>query len=223
MFVILKKDGFYYKENGKQLPIKFNTDFFVFWEERIEIEGEVTLERLCDILRKDEQALQLISYLTRSNLKEYFKELKKDGEKNKIEYIEISKHFEKNKYEENGNSEVSVVLHCSGIENSEGIAIEFCNWSSLKHLPIKISNEGIFMEDYNYKSREKINTWFTVSQFFNCLFGELCFFDLPETREEKFKDLKETIERIDNGEEELIPWEEVKKSLEQKREKVSKK
>ena len=53
----------------------------------------------------------------------------------------------------------------------------------------------------------------TLLQLIHALFWELSFFGTPKKRDATREELRQRVERIDRGEERLIPWEEVPQEL----------
>jgi len=78
-----------------------------------------------------------------------------------------------------------------------------------------LSDEERGKESY-YPIMTETHKSFTLFEILYGLFWEFSFHGGPENREEKLEELKETMRRIDSGEEKLIPWEDVKNNLKQR-------
>lgn len=109
-------------------------------------------------------------------------------------------------------------------ERGNSYAIEFTPWNKLMHLPIRLlnpstlstttykkldkpKNTGFFDKEGNLKGKgwtrdtefvgceiKKVEVNYTLGDFFNGLFNELCFFSTPSRRQEKEYELKERVE-----------------------------
>jgi hypothetical protein len=80
-----------------------------------------------------------------------------------------------------------------------GYAIEFTPLYRIKHLPIKLNKEFIIKEeDYNYSKdvKDAVNgeCHFTVYDVMGAILSELTFAGLPEDRDEKWKDITESVD-----------------------------
>jgi len=202
--ILLKKDGFY--KNNINLP--FDMDFFYCWNESIKIGENVNLVDIVNIIRSNVNAFRMLEKLTQSNILSHIQELSDVEPDNRYEYIIIGNFIDV-------CESVNQINYCSGYSNDEEskgeCAIDFENWNNLKHLPIKISNETVIsIYDGDDTKKFKGSCYFTVGDFFSCLFGEICLFSSPEQREKKIDGLKKTIEGIENGTIKTYPWKEIK-------------
>lgn len=190
--IILKKDGFYKNSN----IVNFDFNFFINWESLIEIE-EVNLNNIINIITEDSKAFKMLERLTSSNIYSYLKEIKKDIDNCKHEYILIEKNYIL------VNKDLDCTNSCSGYINGEACALEFEKWNNIKNLPIKINYFGKFS---NGTKDIEINSIFSVSDFFNALFGEICFFKTPNVRDDELNNLKNIIKGIEDGTVKTHPW-----------------
>jgi len=203
--ILLKKDGFY--KNGIELP--FDMDFFYCWNDSINIDDNVNLIDIVNIIRSNVNAFRMLEKLTQSNILSHIQELSDVEPDNRYEYIIMGSFIDVCEF-------INQINYCSGYSNDEEskgeCAIDFENWNNLKYLPIKISNETIIsIYDGDETKKFKGDCYFTVGDFFSCLFGEICLFDSPEQREKKIDGLKKTIEGIENGTIKTYPWKEIKR------------
>ncbi len=88
--------------------------------------------------------------------------------------------------------------------------VDFSPASTLLDYPLKLNDEIRVIDGaiQTYKGAQ-----FTLGQILYGIIWELSFFGGPKEQREAMQSLEETMRRIDNGEEELIPWEDVKKML----------
>lgn len=221
--VILKKDGFY---SGKEkLPWDF--DILNYWNKPIEMVEDITLEDLANFISQDDTCVLLLELLTNSSITPFLEEIKTDCEpSDTLSCIEISKFWEYRSYKK-GTPEFYEALDCVGVykeprtssnfpEHTDYVcALDFTPWNMLKHLPIRLSNEGEIISHNPYK-KEKVKVYFTVRDFFQALFDELCFHGDPEYRDGRIEDMKNRIKEVEEGKVNTIPWEEVKKKIEDK-------
>ena len=99
------------------------------------------------------------------------------------------------------------------VTNEENYALDFEKWNNIKNLPIKLNHVGkinIFRDDIE---KIEIESIFTVSDFFNALFGEICFFGTPEERKNQLNKLEDTIDGIENGTIKTYPWKDIKDKI----------
>lgn len=107
----------------------------------------------------------------------------------------------------------------NGCPKEDSYAVEMTPVCELAHLSIRLDPEVKMCEPYTNNGEILSRTGFTLTMhptlytFITSIFWELTFFGTPEFRDDQLDDMKETIKRIESGEEKMIPWEEVKKGL----------
>ena len=62
---------------------------------------------------------------------------------------------------------------------------------------------------------------FTLLELYKGMFWEMAFMGTPERRDQQLEELKKTIEGIESGEVETIPWEEVKAKFKKKKDSLN--
>lgn len=101
----------------------------------------------------------------------------------------------------------------------QSYAIEFTPVNELRHLPIKI-DFGVTIEDYRGEKLEYQEAFMRPSisliTLLYAIFWELSFCGAPDDRDEKKKEINQSIEDIKSGKSKFIPLEEVKKNIEEK-------
>lgn len=92
-------------------------------------------------------------------------------------------------------------------------ALEMTPLYELRHLPLRIDPVMVIActDDPEKEPLEIPAPGVTLLQLIHALFWEFSFFGTPAERETKRAELKEQVRRINAGEEELIPWEDVRK------------
>lgn len=217
----LTKDGF---ANGNK-KVDFDVGFFQYWRSTLEIEGTVTLADLIKIISTDE--LVFLEMLTQCSISEFIREMDDSTEEDyELASIEVGKYYEANEYDD--FSSINEVVRCSGRYKEPRVsehdpnhvdelcAIEFCHWNALKNLPLTLDLSATLTIDMDYKKAKTYEASITVSDFFNGLFDEICFFGSPSRRDDEVEELQRRMKEIEDGTAELIPWEEVKDRLKDK-------
>ena len=213
--VILKKDGFYFCDQGKVMS---SEQFLTGWHKLISIEGEVTLVDLIDHL-EELSVISVVELLLDCNIKTFFKELRQESkEESSIVKIQVSKHFEL-------SEEMLDSTFCSGIlkvpfveENTnityDSQGLEFTAWNEIKNVVLEISKEGKFYEGVDVPQSEKeVYAPMRLGEFLYGLFDELSFFGDPSHRDSQLSSLNKTIKDIKSGACKMILWEDVDKEL----------
>jgi hypothetical protein len=95
-------------------------------------------------------------------------------------------------------------------------ALEMTPLCELRHLPLRIDPTMVITctTETGKEPLEIPAPGVTLLQLLHALFWEFSFFGTPKERDAQRAALKEQVRRIDAGEEELIPWEDVWKELE---------
>lgn len=96
-----------------------------------------------------------------------------------------------------------------------GIAVEFSPLPSLLDLPLRYESALVFRDEHG---REEFRTeiGITLIEFLKAVFWELTYLGTPEERDAMRAELDEQRRRLDAGEEETIPTEEVLRELEER-------
>jgi hypothetical protein len=96
-------------------------------------------------------------------------------------------------------------------------AIEMTPLCQLRHLPLRLDSVMTIRpglaQDTPHGPLEIPAPGVTVLQLLYYVFWELSFFGTPEDRDAKHEELRESVRRIDAGEEELIPFEDIVRNL----------
>jgi hypothetical protein len=204
--VLLDKNDFWVWscKREKYVKMKLNITFLRHWRSSFELVGEVKLEDLFCIMRNMSPDLRLaISLVTgtgrsfSNNLEEWQTTKNPDlSEMKDVSAIVLSKLIEINNYGKIKKPSVSVSLGCNGENPNSKIpwGLEFTRWSELAQLPIRIVDH-VELEETKWKkckkvfyertiNREidkvkirKLYDSFSLSDFFCCLFDDLCFCD----------------------------------------------
>lgn len=124
-------------------------------------------------------------------------------------------------------------------DRGRAYALEFTHWSKLMNLPIRLLNPsslstttykkldkpkktGFFDKDGNIRGEgwtrdteyvgtetKEMEVTYTLGDFFNGLFNELCFFWTPDKREEKEAEIKDRVEDCKNPDAEFYELKEI--------------
>ncbi len=226
---LIKTDWIYDPEldQGQYIDKDVTENGFNYMQEYCEIDGDVTLK---DVFLLLNNKLELYDLLLRNWTKEIVKEGLSDvpsKEETEIEYIELYRQLEYQKFEENGPFKLIGThrpdLHGIGFELTEDrdghkkgsrvtYSLSFQKTTDLINLPVKLKYDmPIYKSDYFKELMDShvITFDYVPYTLFDILYGivwELSFFGPPSQRDEK-------------GEEILGIFDEFKKSLD-KQEKV---
>ena len=98
-------------------------------------------------------------------------------------------------------------------------AIELTPLYALRHLPLRIDPVMTVRPSLTRESRHTPLDIpapdVTLLQLIHALFWELSFFGIPEERDATRDELRQQVKRIEAGEERLIPFEDIRKELDE--------
>lgn len=235
----LTKKGFYGKvydfesRSSREGLINMDFDFLSFWNVVLTIDEDVLFEDVINILKEaqEKDTLVVIEMITQSSVEPFLKETDNKAEANSdLSHLEISKHYEIKDYRDQKVSEWTESVRCSGVYKEPKkcsetghvdtcCSVGFTSWAELMKLPIKLAPTAEIQKwhkDPKITTEYTVETFYTMGDFFLGLFDELCFDGSPAGREERKEELMETLRGIEDGTVELIPWDDVKESLEEK-------
>jgi hypothetical protein len=158
-------------------------------------------------------------------LKDLIEEGKKpvvDDDDTKIEYLEVCRAAEINRYSNQDELTEYATIH--GIGDGGPWALGFSPTNSLTAYELRLNEEVSIYDWRSWKpGRESsskgppvlatVRKPFTLLEILYGVFWELSFHGAPADRDARMESLNDTIKRIDSGEEKLIPWEDVKREL----------
>lgn len=185
-------------------------DIINFLSENVELGESVTFKRLFNIVSFNVEKFNDIFYsaLGGYNLEPFLQEIENNPTQTiESEYLEI--HWFCEKYEDEFSLYPS--LHGVSSKSSEVYAIDFVSLNNLKNYNIRI-NPRVEIVDYNKiqntkndveeESDSKLDLgdkYFTVFDLFSAIFHEISFYGGPQDKKEKFKELEESIEKVENN------------------------
>ena len=234
-YVVVKPTGFYQenwiydeeKEEGSyvQQPLDGRVlEFLQCWNVPVKLEP-MTLNDFLALVHpsKNKMLLRVIEALTNCSILPFFQELQEEapsGNKDvALEKIQIQKFFQVEDYSRyNGKREGDHFVTASAIGPADSYendhyCIEFDHWALLKNLPLVIKNDTFLSlnETDDIRDIRNIDCYMeiTLGEFITALFGELCFFPDPTSRDEQFTTIKKRIEEVDNGTATLVEWKDV--------------
>jgi hypothetical protein len=215
------------------------TDFM----EEVELAEDFTLGDLCQVVRGfNEMDIEMFSALLQCPLELFIEECLQpcpDDDKSDLHYIRLSWSCEYDRLTETRwPPSTSLWLHIDGIGDTwedckpggrfheEGkdyaccnqYAIEMTPLHQLGHLPLRIDPVMTVRPSLTHgtphEPLEIPAPGVTLLQLIYHVFWELSFFGTPEKRDTKHKELRELIQRIEAGEEKLIPFGDVWREFE---------
>ncbi len=97
-----------------------------------------------------------------------------------------------------------------------------CNLYSYSHLPIRINNELEIWrwdktDDHRPTAMDKMVHNITLGEFIHAILWEVSFYGTPTRRKEFFEEMSKQVEDVQSGKAKLIPWDEIKKEFEDKK------
>jgi len=128
------------------------------------------------------------------------------------DYVEDSKDF-------SGHERLWFSPSLHGLDDKnpeEKYSVGFTPVNEIIDTPLKLNDK---FEAVNWIGSGKGNAFstlksWTLGDFLYGIFFELSFFGVPEERDAKMREIEKSYEEVKSGEAKLIPWEEVKKNLE---------
>jgi hypothetical protein len=207
MIVDLRKTGFYL--DGEKI-----TFISPYLQYNLNIEENVTLEDIFDALYNLEDIEISFNPWTRGHeFEPFYNELKSVPKK---ENDIISLHFgwvaEVTEWENDDcemENEMYEYVNMSGISDDGNFyGLDFTPLSELKDCTISLDSKWKLVKNYTetiFETKKEFN----LGDIIGTLLYEISFHGYPENREETSESLKETMDRIENGEEETISWENV--------------
>jgi len=209
---------------------------FYCWEP-VSIEGDVSLGRIFSLIEANKRKWEL---LLRENLEPFLEEAQKPTTENKADdmvFLEIYWSAETTIYKGKGEFYLWPCLQGVGYASEDdkyGIhkkgekvpyAIEFVPVNNLVRYPIKLDENVQVLttdldafeasRDTSCKETELGNKPFTLLELFKGIFWEIAFLGSPENRDQEIGIIRETMEDIKNGDIETIPWENIKKKIDE--------
>jgi hypothetical protein len=188
-------------------------DIINFLSENVELGESVTFKRLFSIVSFNVEKFNDIFYsaLGGYNLEPFLQEIENNPTQAiESEYLEI--HWFCEKYENEFSLYPS--LHGVSSKSSDVYAIDFVSLNNLKNYNIRI-NPKVEIIDYNkINSVESGSTeteelteskldlgdkYFTLFDLFFAIFHEISFYGGPQDKKEKFQELEDSIEKVENN------------------------
>jgi len=203
----IKKDGFYDIDGVRVEELSY------YMKSETTIEEGVTLENLFDSLFKYKGIDVLFKGWTLGvDIYQYHDEMIKGDADTELSYLEVNKSSQIWEFE--GIKEIDDHNNFTARKEGEdiGYALDFTPIYSIKELEVRLDNTyKVYDEDYN----EVINVQrqFTFDEVIGTILFDITFHGDIDHRDSVANSLKETAERIDNGEEEFFTMEEVTAKL----------
>jgi hypothetical protein len=234
MLIRLFKDGSFEDYEGRKWDVSHLGRYLY---ERIDFAERITLGDLLRIVDKMPEK-ELLQDMANCPLDDFIKELDKPMDGRRLEglsfnYLEIGWSAEEWDGDYNDfidfcgiDESVSQEKHGSYDAKSERHlarrwALEFTPVNLIAHLEIKLNKEfKIYKFDTEKPSDPDKVAYQAIARDFkliDVLYGilyEISFVGGPEDRDEKWSDLTETMKEIENGTAKTVPWEDVKKKIE---------
>jgi len=215
MIVDLRKTGFY-------LDDELLDDISPYLQYELDIESNVTLEDIFDILNTLENLDITFNPWTRGHkLEPFYNELKSDPDPIEEDSLElndiVSLNFgwvaELTEWENDDcekESDMTEYVNMSGIsESGDFYGLDFTPLNRLKNCIIDLDTKWKLVKNYTETILET-RKMFTLGDIIGTILYEVSFHGYPENRSVISKSLKEVVDRVDSGEEKMIPWENVK-------------
>lgn len=213
MIVNVKQDGFYY-ENEKI------DDLRLYLQNDIEIDEKVTIEDIFDYLMSIEDIDEVFSHWTRGfKLKPFYDEMKEDNDSNFISIVLswVPEIFEWEDDDCNKQSEFTEYVSVSGIcGDGQKYGISLTSMSDLKDCSITLNNTWKLTKNYSDVITVAQKP-FSLEDVIGGFLYEITFHGYPDSKKEVIDHLDAISERIESGEEEMIPHEKVRIGLLEKK------
>lgn len=187
------------------------------WEVFVNKEPPKLYDLMAYINKMSAKNLKQFSYIFNCDFKSIFKEMKQDTEtqpqldrlvvKRSVSVFDSEKPW------------VSDSIECMGVkEGSDDLwGIDLIPASELKDLKVTINYTSDFYILKNSGKDEhqhwKVRSHIRLLDFIQAISTELSFFGTDENKKDFINKLNERMNKIDSGEEKLIPWKEVKERL----------
>jgi hypothetical protein len=215
------------KEEGQTFFDLYDSEkdsIFYLLRQSCEIEEGVTLRDFCNIVKKDETLKMFIAQYSHCvNIDEWLNQIDEeppveddDPEEEKIEKLFIDRCEEISDFE--GKIEIDMSAGFHGKGKNETYSLSGTHLGKYKDVPIEL-NEELLVYSWNkdeYKEISKGNFYFSLLDVLDTFFWDISFYGSPSDSKIFFEEIKQSIKDIDSGKVELIPWEDVKKNLEEK-------
>ena len=181
-------------------------DIINFLSENVELGESVTFKRIFEIISGNVDKFNHIFYSSLGGhpLEPYLQEIENNPtESMESDYLEVYWLCDRHDNELN----ISPSLHGISSKTSDSYAMDFVSLNNIKNYNLKI-NKDVEIFDYD-KIQVDINDeslktylgekYFTLFDLYNAIFGEISFFGGPQDKKEKFHELEESIEEIENN------------------------
>lgn len=228
--ITITKNGIFWSEFGlENTKIEFVKEIsekklMYHLNDTVELSDDVTFGRFFELLFKNKKIVNKIFHTSLNFYKlkvwkeDFYKaSINNDNYKVAIRwYNELS--FDGNEL----TSHPSISTFDDTVEdiNDKYCGIMFSSLSDLKNKLMFLDDNYKIIhydekEDYKEKLIIGFKKPFTLYDIINGIFKEICFNGTPKIREQRLQDLKNTIDRVDRGEEKFYTIEEVKEHLKQ--------
>jgi hypothetical protein len=213
------------------------TNYLLYhFNDELEIEDGVTFRDLMLLVRPHCDVLSPIVTKESDTLGKILAEgLDKPEKKSKsLEYVEISWRASVDKYGKDDATDFHKWVSFDGVGRPEEgehmkdwpadkpvpYALDFTPAYELAGLPLKLNNKLIIYDERESMANAPVlfeaEDNFTLYDVLLGAFWELSFHGDPDARNERLEELNQTVQEIEDGTAELIPWEDVKEKLEER-------
>jgi len=204
--------------------------FLLYFDNHCELDEGVTLKSLC-LLVKNMDMYPILSPLFTHGpewLEEFVDEgLNGPAEEKSVDHIVLGwRSSISDDYYNEGETVFEGCVDMHGLVDGEDetYALDFTPINKLVDCDIRLDRTLEVIDERKesqnknpdgplYPTLFKTNKDFSLRNILHGIFWELSFHGGPKSRDQKREELMETMRRIDAGEEELIPWEEIKERL----------
>lgn len=224
------------RENKEVEEIDASNYLLYHFNDELELEEGVTFRDLMLLVRPHCDVLSPIVTKQSDTLQKILAEGldKKAKQPKSLEYVEISWRASVDKYGKNNAADFHKWVSFDGIGKPEDgehmrdwpadkpvtYALDFTPTYELADLPLKLNKKVVIYDERNGMANAPVlfeaEDSFTLYDVLLGAFWELSFHGDPDSRNERLGELSKTIEEIDNGTAELVPWEEVKERLDKR-------
>lgn len=213
--ITITKDKIF-RENHRNEENEVYNDELIFHLREDVILDDVTFERVFDIVVDHQEDYEKLLRTSTGGfpLYHYIDEYKledNDDSPNDVTYLELERVVDIMEFE--GETDISEYVSFHGIREDKkedgeivrtGISLMGVSINNLKKYPLKINNTITyqkFSKENGYETILEGKKYISLFEMFDAIFYELSFHGTPKMRDEFSQSLRDTVERIDSGEE----------------------
>lgn len=212
---------------------------FYHFDDEVVIEDGVTFKDLMLLVYHSRNILSPLFTKGPDTLEKILDEgLNTPSTNSNLEYLELSWRVSVDSFGEHNTTDFHKWVSFDGVGKPEDnaafkdwpadkpvtYALDFTPTYELAPLPLKLNPTFKVYDERNGMAEAPVlfeaASSFTLYEMLHGAFWELSFHGDPDSRNSRLEELNQSIEEIESGEAEMIPWEEVKAELKRKRKEI---